>query len=149
MSPATKTFLSPNGFTLGPLKFRNISFGDSDLAWSLGITLLGNPTDSAAPAVEVGKMEQIKRLMWLLHIPEGRTKDEAIDSILEAVDNDTWKNQSRRFGFALDMSALEAMTDRLNGKAEQIAEASVKVAEEEAQGDDGKKKAPSQTAVPA
>ena len=141
MNPASKPFLSPAGFNIEGLKFRDVSMGDVDLANAIGVTMLGQSegADPAAPALPMQK--QITRLLWMLNVPDGMDLDAAIDAVLAAVEDGTWEKQATRFAFKLSTSALMQMTDRLQGESAQIEAAAVKVAEEEAAADDGKKKA--------
>jgi hypothetical protein len=150
MKLASRTFLSPQGFNIGSLKFRDITMGDTDLAFALGVTMLGIPEGetAASPAAPVAK--QIVRLLWMLHVPDGMDKDAAIEAVLTAVEDGTWEAKTKMFAFKLSPGALAEMTNKLQAEAAEIDAAAVKVAEEE-QAEDGeaKKKAASQEDSPA
>ncbi len=150
MNPIAKPFLSPAGFEIEGLRFREISVGDVEFANAIGVTLLGksaeaseNETEPSAPLPT-----QIIRLLWMLYLPEGADKDAAIDAALTALDDGTWKKKARKFGFRLSVDALTKMTAKLNGEAEQIEAATAKVAEAESEGKEDKKKVLSQVASP-
>ncbi len=138
MSPKSKAFISPEGFTLDGFRFRDISLGDADIAPLLGITMLGGAEEECAER-PAAISTQIGRLLWQLHIGEGEDKDSAVDRVLAALDDGSWKEKCRAFGFKLSASALVAMTDRLNGESKDIEAASVKVEEAESAGDPKKK----------